>query len=235
MACADLQPMHGIVGLKAFRGDTGDWVYVGSAKLSSEDSKRLAHEGEPTGMIHALVNGTEGRTKHLVTKGEWGDIKAKVEWMVPQGSNSGVYLQGRYEIQVLDSWGVEEPKHSDAGGIYQRWNRQTESGYEGIPPKVNASKKPGEWQSFEIWFRAPRFDADGKKTAPAAFVKVLHNGQLVHDYTELSGPTRSAMFGNEKAKGPLMLQGNHGPVAYRNIQMVPADFSETIETKKAPE
>jgi len=139
--------------------------------------------------------------------------------MVPKGSNSGVYFMGRYEIQVFDSFGVAKPEHSDCGGIYQRWKEKDGVGYEGRPPKVNVSKKPGEWQSFDVTFKAPRFDADGKKIENAKFVKVVHNGKVVHENESLSGPTRAATFDDEKALGPLMLQGDHGPVAYRNLKL----------------
>jgi hypothetical protein len=202
----------------SWRGDTGQWEIVGDVKLDPENPKKL--KGEPgTGV---LLNGPEGKTKHLVSQPEFGDVRAHIEFAVPEGSNSGVYFMGRYEIQVLDSWGVEEPEHSDCGGIYQRWDDSRDpKGFEGHPPKVNAARKPGEWQSFDVVFRAPRFDENGKKTENARFVEVRHNGQLVHENIELTGPTRSSFYQDEKAKGPLMLQGDHGPVAYRNIWLEP--------------
>jgi hypothetical protein len=138
-----------------------------------------------------------------------------------------VYFQGRYEIQVLDSWGVEKPEYGDCGGIYQRWREEPgiddkDRGYEGRPPRLNASKKPGEWQSFDVTFRAPRFDENGTKVENAKFIRVAHNGAVIHENEELSGPTRAAMFRDEKPRGPLMLQGDHGPVAYRNLRIVPS-------------
>jgi hypothetical protein len=152
---------------------------------------------------------------------EHGDVEAQVEFCVPKNSNSGIYFMGRYEIQVLDSWGVEKPKSGDCGGIYERW--KDNQGYEGHPPRVNASKPPGEWQTFEVIFRAPRFDASGKKIQNARFIKVVHNGQVVHENVEVTGPTRAATYENvpEKSLGPIMLQGDHGPVAYRNITLKP--------------
>jgi hypothetical protein len=86
---------------------------------------------------------------------------------------------------------------------------------------VNASRPPGEWQSFDVIFRAPRFDASGVKIANAKFVKVVHNGQVIHENIEVRGPTRGARFGDEKSAGPLLLQGDHGPVAYRNVRILP--------------
>src|SRR5258705_896842 len=135
---------------------------------------------------------------------------------------------GRYEIQVLDSWDPsrkgpkEPPAYGDCGGIYQRWDPRRgagQEGFEGHAPRVGAAKAPGEWQSFDVVFRAPRFDAGGRRTEKARFVLVLHSGRLVHENVELDGPTRAATWEDEKPAGPLMLQGDHGPVAYRNIRM----------------
>jgi hypothetical protein len=167
-----------------------------------------------------MINGEAGRTVDLLTKGEFGDLEAHLDFVVPKGSNSGVYFQARYEVQILDSWGVEQPKPGDCGGIYERW--KDGRGYEGHPPRVNASRPPGEWQSFDVVFRAPRFDAGGKKTANARFVKVVHNGIVVHENVEVTGPTRAAAFeSDEKPTGPIMLQGDHGPVAFRNVRVRP--------------
>ena len=140
--------------------------------------------------------------------------------MLPKGSNSGVYLQGLYEMQILDSWGnTEPPTSSDLGGIYHQWidNR----GVGGSAPRVNAARRPGEWQSYQAWFRAPRFDAAGKKIEPARFLRVLLNGQLVQSDVDVAGPTRSALDLPEGAAHPLMLQGDHGAVAFRNIHVRP--------------
>ena len=107
--------------------------------------------------------------------------------MLAKGSNSGVYLQGLYEMQILDSWGTTEPlTSSDLGGIYHQWidNR----GVGGSAPRVNAARRPGEWQSYQAWFRAPRFDAAGKKIEPARFLRVLLNGQLVQQDVDVAGP-----------------------------------------------
>ena len=135
------------------------------------------------------MNGPKGRTVNLISQFEHGDVEAHIEFIVPKSSNSGVYFQARYEIQILDSWGVREPKYSDCGGVYQRWING--KGYGGNAPRVNASRRPGEWQTFEVVFRAPRFDASGKKVENARFVKVVHNGQVIHENVDLPGPTRS--------------------------------------------
>jgi hypothetical protein len=187
----------GGMGLDAYR-KPGDW--------------RVSADG-------VLDNGAKGRTNDLITKDEFGDVEVHVEFRVPPKSNSGVYLMARYEVQVFDSFGAKEPKHSDCGGIYQRWVNG--KGIEGRGPRVNASKPAGEWQSFDITFRAPRFDKDGKKTANACFVKVVHNGEVIHENVEVTGPTRASTYNDEKPLGPLMLQGDHGPIAYRNLRIRP--------------
>lgn len=198
--------------LRGWRSPTDEWIVAQSVIPAAGDSKKF----EITRGEGVLINGVKGRAVNLISESEHGDVEAHVEFMVPKDSNSGVYFQGRYEIQILDSWGVEHPKYSDCGGIYQRWIN--EKGFEGHAPRVNASRRPGEWQTFDVLFRAPRFDAAGKKIANARFVKVTHNGHVIHENVEVTGSTRAAVFeSDEKPTGPIMLQGDHGPVAFRNI------------------
>jgi hypothetical protein len=208
--------------LAHWRPPTGDWFAAAAASQSEKDEKLIAAQavdaaGSPADKALVLVNGATGRTVNLITKDEFGDIEAHIEFMIPRGSNSGVYFMGRYEIQILDSFGVEKPKYGDCGGIYQRWANNM--GFEGHAPKENASRAPGEWQSFDVVFRAPRFDNEGKKTANARFVKVVHNGKLIHENVEVTGPTRAATYNDEKPTGPIMIQGDHGPVALRNFRV----------------
>ena len=178
---------------------------------------RLSGVKNPGGRI---VNGPTGRTANLVTDERFGDVELYLEFMLARGSNSGVYLQGLYEIQIFDSWGSDERmKTSDCGAVYHRWINNR--GVGGSPPSRNASRRPGQWQSFHIWFRAPRFDSSGKKTENARFLRVLHNGLSVQDNFELDGPTRAHMGIPEAPLNPTMLQGDHGPVAYRNIYVRP--------------
>ena len=201
--------------LSAWREPVGQWYVAKSIKLADGDPRSFVAE-KGSGV---LINGPEGRTSNLLSRFEHGDVVAHVEFCVPEGSNSGVYFMGRYEIQVFDSWKVEQPKYADCGGIYERW--KDDRGYEGHGPRVNASRAPGDWQTFDVVFRAPRFDKQGHKTENARFVKVVHNGQVIHENVEVTGPTRAATYENEAetSQGPLMLQGDHGPVAYRNIRL----------------
>lgn len=203
----------------AWKPDRGDWQIVGGARLNPGNDKLLA--AEPG--AGAILNGPTGSTKNLFSKNDFGDVRAHVEFMVSKDSNSGVYLMSRYEIQVFDSWQKQgEYPGIECGGIYQRWDDSRNLGYEGHSPRVNVSKEPGQWQTFDIVFRAPRFDKNGSKIANARFEKVVHNGVPVHSDIELTGPTRASAFNDEKPTGPLMLQGDHGPVAYRNIRLAPA-------------
>ncbi len=207
--------MLGSHDFSAWREPTGEWQVVADAVLKADNPAVL--DGK-TG-TGALLNGPTGRTVYLYSKAEFGDCAAHIEFVVPERSNSGVYFQGRYEIQIFDSWNVKNPKYSDCGGIYERW--KDDRGYEGHAPKVNASKTPGQWQSFDVIFRAPRFDSAGAKIADARFDRVVHNGRIIHENVEVTGPTRAAVYEEEKPYGALVLQGDHGPVAYRNIWMVP--------------
>ena len=88
-------------------------------------------------------------------------------------------------------------------------------------PRVNAALAPGKWQKFVIDFRAPKFDASGKKTANARFVRVTLNGKVIHENVEMGKPTPGGVSGKESATGPIMFQGNHGPVAFRSIKVTP--------------
>ena len=158
------------------------------------------------------VNGTG----NIFTRQEFGDCQLHVEWAAPaevkgngQGrGNSGVYLQGRYEIQVLDSW--ENPTY---------FNGQAGAFYGKFPPLVNPCRKPGEWQVYDIIFHAPKPKEDGT-VEPGSFT-VLFNGVLVQDHVPISGSTTAAAFSGAVPKGPLMLQDHGNPVRYRNIWIRP--------------
>lgn len=180
---------------------------VGTAKLDPADSSKIVFT--PGG--NELVN-VAGHGVNIHTDAKFGDAVIDVEVLVPRGSNSGVFAQGVYEIQLLDSYGKKKPGNGDMGGVYGK-----------IAPKVNASKKPGEWQRLVIDYRAPKFDAQGKKTANARLVKVTLNGQVIHENAELDGITAPVLYDHEVATGPVILQGDHGPVAFRNLKITPIE------------
>ena len=203
--------------LTAFQPTSANWRVVGNA--TADRNLPLAMAAEPgTGV---LVNTPAPATRgNLFTTWEHGDLDLSLDVMMPKESNSGVYLMGRYEVQLLDSWGVRAPTFADLGGIYQRWDDARgagREGFEGAPPRQNASRAPGLWQHLEISFRAPTF-AGGRKVTNARFVVVKLNGVVVQENVDVTGPTRAAAFRDEVSSGPLMIQGDHGPVALRNIR-----------------
>jgi hypothetical protein len=168
-----------------------------------------------------LLNQNDAQQKdHLLTSWEHGDIILDLELMIPKGSNSGLYLQGRYEVQLLDSWGRKEPSYSDIGGIYRNWSKTPGSIYRGKAPLTNAAKAPGTWQHLKIAFQAPRFDAAGKKTANARFRYVDLNGIRIHENLEVPLPTGGPISDEEVPYGPIMIQGDHGPVAFRKLTVI---------------
>lgn len=189
----------------------GGWTEVGGVALDGADTRRLKVEAG-TGIIVS-----EGKASYLLTKERYGDVEVHAEFMIPKGSNSGLYFMGSYEVQILDSFGVKEPEYpgNACGGIYPEWVGN--ANVRGHNPLVNASKAPGEWQSLDVIFRAPRYDAAGKKITPARFEKVILNGQLVQENVEVLGTTRSGLA--EQCPGPLRLQGDHGPIAFRQIRI----------------
>ena len=158
----------------------------------------------------------EAAGKDLLTKDAFGDCQLHVEWAAPeppQGTgqgrgNSGVYIMGNYEVQVLDSFHAETYADGQAGALYGQF-----------PPLVNASAPPGQWQFYDIVFHGPRFADDGKVIRPATMT-VFHNGVLVQDHTELKGTTSHhspGVYTKHAEKLPLRLQFHGNPVRFRNI------------------
>ncbi|MFN0125749.1 MAG: DUF1080 domain-containing protein [Verrucomicrobiales bacterium] len=192
-------------------GKGKDCWTVGKPSLDPANPKNLQVATGGEAMINVVT--AHGHSWDIATKAKFaGPVRIEVELMVPKGSNSGIYVMGEYEVQVLDSHGKAD-KDMDAGDIGAI--------YSAAVPKKNASRKPGEWQKFVIDFVPPKFDASGKKTANAKFLKVELNGDLLHENLEMKGPTPGGLTGKEAAEGPLMFQGNHGAVAFRNIKVTP--------------
>lgn len=181
------------------------------AFVSSKDAK------SPAGW--EIQNGELVVTKgkgDIQTKMGFGDAQYHVEWSAPteivgegQGrGNSGFFLMGKYEIQILDSYESKTYTNGQAGSIYKQH-----------PPLVNAMRAPGEWNTYDIIFKAPRFNKDGMLTSPAT-VTLLMNGVLVQNHVTLQGPTEYIGIPNYKAHAeelPIKLQDHGNPVRFRNI------------------
>jgi hypothetical protein len=217
----DEKPWTDLIGTSGFTAwkVKGDWKEVGDVTLDPANPKRLA----PKPGKGVLWNGPNGRSPDLLSIKEYGDIELHVEFLIPKKSNSGVKFNGQYEVQILDSFGIEKPKGDDCGGIYPRAELTPRYHYldKGTPPRVNAAKPAGEWQTLDMIFQEPRFDATGKKIANARFVKVVLNGTVIHENIDQATPTGHAWPNKEMANGPILLQGDHGPVAFRNIRVRP--------------
>ena len=148
----------------------------------------------------------------IMTKREFGDIQLHLEFATPENptgtgqdrGNSGVYLNGVYEVQVLDSYQNKTYINGQCGAVY-----------ENFPPLVNASRPPGKWQVYDIIFRAPKFNEYGN-IIQKANITVLHNGVLIQDHV-YAGVTLGGLVEEDRAKGPLFLQDHAHPVKFRNI------------------
>ncbi|MCF7568993.1 DUF1080 domain-containing protein [Sabulilitoribacter arenilitoris] len=227
--------------LNDFKEQAGNWKIVGDVTvnrhidvhhketekhdLKKKNRRRKKDYVEPpkaitftpgTGII-LNINDKE-KNDALITNWKHGDLILELEVLLPKGSNSGIYFQGRYELQIKDSWGVKNPLGSDMGGFHNNWEKTENKIFRGIPPTSNASKAPGLWQKYKVHFQAPRFNDAGEKISNAKFISVDLNGVRIHNNVEVSTYTGGPIEKNEVAKGPLLIQGNHGPVAIRNIK-----------------
>ena len=182
--------------------EKGKWVVGTAAVDSTNPGKLIVKEGGSD-----IVNVQPA--SDLISEAKYGDCTVEVEFLIPKGSNSGVYLMGEYEIQIYDTAGKKGKgaQPGDMGGIYTF-----------AAPKVFADKGPGEWQKFVIDFQAPKFEG-GKKVSNAKFLKVTLNGEVIHENVECNKVTPGGLTGKEKPEGPLVFQGDHGQVALRNIKV----------------
>jgi len=189
-------------GWKMQHPDKGKWV-VGTAEVDPKSPNKLVVKEGGTDVINVQP------ASNLVSDEKYGDCTVEVEFLIPKGSNSGVYLMGEYEVQIYDTFDKKgkDAKPGDMGGIYTF-----------AAPKAFADKGPGQWQKFVIDFQAPKFEG-GKKVSNAKFLKVTFNGEVIHENVECDKPTPGGLTGKEMPEGPLMFQGDHGQVAFRNIRV----------------
>jgi hypothetical protein len=218
----------------AFHQPAGDWFEAGDAVLNPDQSRLLV--GKPgTGV---LINGKLGKCPSLITRRrDYRDVDVHVEFMVAQGSNSGIIFHGNHEIQILDSYGIEKPTAGHCGGIYPRAENEPTYHHidKGSPPRVNAAKRPGQWQTMDIIFQAARFDEDGKKTDHAKFVKVVHNGRVIQENQEVPYACGPNWDRKQFPQGPIIIQGDYGPIAVRNVRIKEWKADEEKKLNVPPE
>ncbi|ALJ01728.1 family 16 glycoside hydrolase [Rufibacter tibetensis] len=190
----------------------GNWDVAGNVYADRHSPNSLT-ASNGTGILTSLP--ANDKNANLLTKLSHGDIDLEMDFMMPKGSNSGVLLQSRYEVQLSDSWLKGSLTPEDCGGIAPDGKKKA---FPGSAPAEGASKAPGLWQHLKISFKAPRFDPTGKKVADARFVEVVLNGVQVQKDVVVPTPTQSAPYTDEQALAPLMLQGDQGPVAFKNIR-----------------
>ena len=203
--------------LDAWNPPKDGWSTIGSVGLDPKDARKLMVESG-SGVIY---NGPTGKGTNLISRESFGDVELHLEYLIPKGSNSGVKFQAVYEVQIYDSYkSTRKPSGRESGGVYPRSEEkpvyhQIDDGY---APLTNASKPAGEWQALDVTFLTPRVDASGKKTASARISATL-NGTKVQDNLEVPTPTGSAWHDVPKTTGPILLQADHGPVAFRNVKV----------------
>ena len=177
-------------------GDFSEWENAESWKI--EDGAAVVGDG------------------FIISKREFGDCQVHVEWSAPlpaigegqKRGNSGIFLMGKYEVQVLDSYQNETYHDGQAGAVYKQ-----------TPPAVNAMRPPGQWNTYDILWTAPRFESDGSLKSPA-YITVLHNGVLILNHFEVQGDTpytRAPQYVPHPPKGPISIQDHNNPVKFRNI------------------
>ncbi|WP_373522420.1 DUF1080 domain-containing protein, partial [Aquiflexum sp.] len=218
-----------INSLSDYKPNTGTW-HNATEVSGNLDKPNLLNFTKGEGV---LVNQPTKKNngQDLVSLEEFGDIDLELEVMVAPESNSGVYLMGQYEIQILDSWGKTTARAGDMGGVYERWDESKpdgQKGYQGYAPRQNVSRAPGVWQNLKVSFQAPRFNEKGEKTENAKFLSVHLNGVLIHENLEVFGPTRGSLKPNDIPRGPIRIQGDHGAVAFRNIKVTKFDSEAPV-------
>lgn len=223
-----------LTDLSFFKNPSKSWQIAGGAKADLGKINQL-NLSQGTGVLVNLP-GKKLKGEDLYTLTEYGDIDLELEYLMASGSNSGIYLQGRYELQLADTWAAQSPRSGSNGGIYERWDDSKpdgQKGYSGYAPRQNASRAPGLWQKLKISFQASRFNEAGTKIGNAVMLRVELNGVIIHDRVELSGPTRGSVSNTEAAIGPLRIQGDHGAVAFRNLKITKFDAPRPAERTPA--
>jgi hypothetical protein len=199
----------------------GTWMATRGVYWSAKAPKALVGRSEPGDRI---VNTAKGTTaSNLMCAVKMSDFELYIEFMIPANSNSGVYLHGLYEMQIWDSYGIVPRLDTDRTGALYHYQESKTLGVDGgTVPLVRAEYDHGQWNAYHVWYKAPRFDANGKKTENAMVLRALLNGRLIHENQPRLARTVAAPNMPEATVNPVcMLQGDHGSVAFRNAYVRP--------------
>ena len=193
-------------------GVTVDLEATGQLVRSAEEEvDRRPHEGR------TLSNAGSPSPNHLTSRMEFGDIDLSFSFMLPKGSDSGLFLMGRYEVELRDHDGA--PGGATSASSCGALAAAADGTFPARAPVFDAYRGPGEWHWLSVRFAAPRFDANGRKAANARILRVLIDDTLMQEEVELTGPTVGAPLVGEQARGPLVLQGEHGQIAIRDLTL----------------
>jgi hypothetical protein len=215
-----------------FQNYGSNWLNVGNVTLNPAKPKVLK-SANGDGIF--LNQPTKKNNSDLITKDEFGDIELEFDFMLTEGAKSGVLLQGRYEVEIVDSWANLKPSSQDIGAIAPRLNETSNSSYEGVAPLVNVAKAPGLWQHIKIKFISPKFNANGTKIENARFSEIHLNGVLIQQEVEVTGPTSVATDKIEKVTGPIVFKNEQGTIAFRNISYKDLESPQEIVVSRQPE
>ena len=194
-----------LTDLSEFQTPAANWQLVGDARTDLEKDNAFFLTPGKSILVSQAKENTHGQD--LLFNSMHGDADVELDYIMAKNSNSGIYLQGRYEIQVLDSYGLDS-KDNDCGGIYKI-----------AAPLKNACRKPEEWQSYDVAFRTARVENDALKEKPR--VTVFHNDVMIHNNLEIPTPTGGAMVMDMRKPGSLLLQDHGDLVRYRNVWVLP--------------
>ena len=206
-----------LADLSAFQSPAPSWTLAAAAQADLAQTGNLSTSPGTGVLVNTPGNSTPGNA--LVTRKSYGDLTLEFDFMPAKDTRSAVYMQERYAVQLVDSWGKPDPTAQDNGGVTAGLADSTQPGPEaagkGYAPRQSVSRAPGLWQHLLVAFQAPRFDSTGHKTANAKLLRVELNGVLIHENIDLISPNPAAL--SEVPFAPLSFRSSRGPVAFRNI------------------
>lgn len=211
--------------------ENAHWTEVAEVQTDELDTSFVASKGD--GVILHKMQTDSKQGANLRSTQDYRDVHITLDFNLTKGSRSALYLLGRYRLNITDIYGSRNLWPSLMGGIDSRYDEEREwKNYDGVAASQNAAKAPGEWQTLEVEFKAPRFDENGFKTEYAQFISVKVNGIQVQDKAVATGPARYALAKDDAPEGPIAIMGGAGQIAIKNVTVTERDFSQ-VEAQKA--